>query len=109
MAFRLRVRRQENGDVMRADSRLRAAEVTAKRDRGELPPRKQTEAQRLAVNAAGRRYRARLAGRAVPIQKAGKPVLLLKPICRIRDDCPLASYCVDKEPNDRPLASLVVD
>ena len=102
MAFRQRVRREEQGDHMRAESRRRAEEVKRKREAGELPPMQTTATRREAVNAAGRRRNARNAGRSVPKRRAGAPVLLIKPICRIRDTCPLASYCVDKAPSDKP-------
>ena len=92
-AFRQRVRREQQGDYMQSESRRRAEAVKRKREAGELPPLEMTAERREAVNAAGRRYRARQTGRAVPKQRPGRPVIHFKPICRIGASCPLRSYC----------------
>ena len=103
MAFRSRLARTLAPEETRRKGRERATTYYASRS----PEQREAATLRRAgaktsINAATRRYRARAAGRSVPIQRRGKPVLLVKAICRIRDSCPLASYCVDKAPSDKP-------
>ena len=92
-AFRQRVRLATNGEAIRQRNRERMAvyrEQPGKREVHNDASRQQRE----AVNAAGRRYRARtIKGRDVPKQRAGRPVILLKQICRISENCPLRSFC----------------
>ena len=99
-AFRARVRREERGAEIRQRDQLRQA---ARRD--SLTPEQKAEEHRVPKadnKAAARRTRARKAGRAVPKQRGGRPTILLKPVCRIQDTCPLARFCVDKAPSDQP-------
>ena len=103
-AFRSRLGRELNPEETRRKGRERRQRYTAN-----LTPEQQAAAKLRrresleSTNSASRRYYARNArGRPVPKQRQGRPVLLLKVICRIRDNCPLASYCIDKEPTDQP-------
>ena len=103
-AFRARVHREVNGESVRAAARVRAASVRERRAAGLLPPVLSTPESKESANAATRRaYARRAKGRNVPRQRQGRPVLHVKPVCRIRVNCPLAVYCVDKEPSDQPL------
>ena len=60
----------------------------------------QVKRQRLSV----KRTRARKAGQFTPKLKSGRTTVYLKEICRaaIAGGCPLAMYCVNKEPSDKP-------
>ena len=104
-AFRARVHREENGELVRAAARVRAASIRERRAAGTLAPLISTPESRTAANAATRRaYARRAKGRNVPRQRQGRPSLHIKPVCRIRVNCPLAVYCTtDKEPSDKPL------
>ena len=87
------------------EGRRKNAERAARRREGltQEQKAKETRTPRKANSAAVKRYQARKAGTPVPVQRRGAPVQLLKPICRIRDACPLAKFCVDKAPSDKPL------
>ena len=105
-SFRARIDRQVNGETVRANSRARAAQVYAKRAAGILPQLVTTPKIRAGNIAAKKRHTARTQGRAVPLQSRGRPVALIKPLCRIRLDCPLEKFCsTDKQPTDTPLKS----
>ena len=90
-AFRARVKREQRTEEVRARDRERGA-----RYQQSLTPdqrNQQARTSRESVNAAGRRYRARKAGRAVPKQRPGRQAILLKPVCRIAEGCPLRDFC----------------
>lgn len=92
-AFRNRVNRQENGDRIRAIGRKHEQRKASERKEAGIKRPALTEAQRTAANAAAARYYARQQGRAVPKQRQGGTPILLKPVCRIADSCPLRDYC----------------
>ena len=87
------------------EGRRKNADRAARRLNRLTPEQKARESRtpKEAVAQAGKRRNARKAGVPVPVQRRGAPVQLLKPICRIRDACPLAKFCVDKAPSDKPL------
>ena len=91
MAFRLRVRREQNPDGVRARDRARQGVWYG----GLSVERKATltKTPKADNNAAVRRYYARTKGRKVMKQARGRSPILLKPICRVADSCPLRSYC----------------
>ena len=103
-AFRSRLARELDPATIRQKSRQRRARMV-----DEMTP-EQREAAKLkrqesreATRAASARYYARhTKGRAVPRRRAGRPAILIKAVCRIKDNCPLASYCVNKTPSDQP-------
>ena len=96
VALRIRIKRIENPEPMRAASRRRAELVREKRKTGQLPALVLTATQRTSNNAASRRYQDRLRGAPVLLRKSGRPPILIKAICRVSLSCPLAPYCVDK-------------
>lgn len=87
MAFAARVRRETDGERLRALDRVRPSN----RPRRTRPPL--TEAQRQAHLLSVKRYNARQQGRNVLKQRNGRQSILLKPICRVYQDCPLRQFC----------------
>ena len=90
MALRLRVKREQNPEAVRAVDRARQATYQAR-----LAPEehKANSTGKAAMNAAGRRYRARKSGRGVMKQRPGRQPILVKPVCRVAAVCPLRDYC----------------
>ena len=95
MAFRSRVKRESDPEGARQRSRQYRQTFLAN-----LTPeqqdayRQQRAAQpKDAVNAAGRRYQARKHGKNVLKQRPGRAAILLKPVCRVFETCPLRPYC----------------
>ena len=86
-AFRARVKRESDGERLRAMDRNRAT------NRPRRISRPLTEAQRQAHLLSVKRYNARQQGRNVLKQRNGRQSILLKPICRVADTCPLKEFC----------------
>ena len=92
IAFRLRVKRQLNPEGARQrDQERRKRYLIAL-----TPEQREQEKQRrgAAENALSQvRSRARKSGKQVPLQRAGRAPLHVKPVCRISEGCPLRRYC----------------
>ena len=92
IAFRLRVKRQLNPERFRERGKERRARYQA----ALTPEQRELEKQRRDTTrnaAAVKRYQARRAGTPVMVQKAGRPPIHIKPICRISEGCPLRRFC----------------
>ena len=97
-SFRLRIERERNPEAIRRRDRVRAEGYREKaRAEGRAPTA--TKASTAANTLASQRYRARLDGRAVPLQRPGRLPVFLKPICKIFAGCPLRKYCTVESKN----------
>ena len=105
-AFRLRVKRQQDPEGMRQlDRERRERYLKSLTPEQREQETKYNRTSREANTAATQRYRARKEGRGVLKQRRGKNPVLLKPVCRVADTCPLAPYCVDKVATGRAVLS----
>ena len=100
IAFYSLARRTANPEEHRARNAAYSRKIQRERVEGKRPPvhESRTPEQKQRTAQANTRARMRESGIPVPKRKSGGNAIYLTQVCRIKDTCPLARFCVSKQP-----------